>query len=390
MKSTNTEYSDIASTRVFFYCCSLGPPEATAYHHSLICLAEGFKSIGIPFFSNRNYWQTSLEKDSYLFKHDPEVTPDDCSIVIVDSSWFWYEQRFDGIDHTTTIFLDTLFHPNRKYITVYFDMDDGIKTTSWRPEFRRFDFIFRAHYNSRSKYPDNVWPWTFNISNRMLNEIGEIPLFLNRRRSILFNFRCDHSVRKIARDEFYSKIKDILLVDETVNSLSSIPPDSYHALMWAQTGRRHDPIYYQRLKSTVAVAAFGGYYVSPWPKDLGLVDQFLYRAINKSLTYLLPSKRILQWDSWRLWESLAAGCVTFHVDFEKYGLSLPAMPENWKHYIGVDLDNVQETIDRLIAEPEILEHISTAGRQWALDNYSSVPVAVRFLETVTSKSLSPQ
>ncbi|MFN6156701.1 MAG: glycosyltransferase family 1 protein, partial [Dolichospermum sp.] len=94
---------------------------------------------------------------------------------------------------------------------------------------------------------------------------------------------------------------------------------------------------------------------------------------------------ILQWDSWRFWESLAAGCVTFHVDFEKYGITLPVMPENWRHYIGVDLDHVQTTVDRIAENPEILEYITQEGRSWAIKNYSPVPTALRFLEIVSQK-----
>ncbi|WP_287325603.1 hypothetical protein [Okeania sp. SIO1F9] len=61
------------------------------------------------------------------------------------------------------------------------------------------------------------------------------------------------------------------------------------------------------------------------------------------------------------------------------------MPENWKHYIGIDLDNIQGTVDRLVKEPEILESISIAGRKWAIENYSPVPTALRFLEIVRDK-----
>jgi hypothetical protein len=86
------------------------------------------------------------------------------------------------------------------------------------------------------------------------------------------------------------------------------------------------------------------------------------------------------WDSWRFWESLAAGCVTFHVDFDKYGVKLPVMPENWRHYVGIDLDNMQDTVDRIADDPGILEKISAEGRQWAIENYSPVPTALRFLE----------
>jgi hypothetical protein len=61
------------------------------------------------------------------------------------------------------------------------------------------------------------------------------------------------------------------------------------------------------------------------------------------------------------------------------------MPENWRHYIGVDLDNVQATIDRITENPEILEYITQEGRSWAIKNYSPVPTALRFLEIVSQK-----
>jgi len=90
----------------------------------------------------------------------------------------------------------------------------------------------------------------------------------------------------------------------------------------------------------------------------------------------------MQWDSWRLWESLAAGCVTFHVDFEKYGLYPPVMPENWRHYVGIDLNKIQEAVERIAAEPQLLENISLQARRWAIEHYSPVPTALRFLATV--------
>lgn len=97
----------------------------------------------------------------------------------------------------------------------------------------------------------------------------------------------------------------------------------------------------------------------------------------------LKTDRIAQWDSWRFWESLAAGCVAFHVDFDKYGFELPVMPRNWEHYIGIDLDNVQDSIDRIAAEPWILETIASQGRNWALTHYSPLAVALRFMEKVS-------
>ena len=59
----------------YFLLPCLGPPEATAYHHAMICLAEGFQALGISFYSNLDYWQTSPDRQDYLFQHNPDVTP---------------------------------------------------------------------------------------------------------------------------------------------------------------------------------------------------------------------------------------------------------------------------------------------------------------------------
>jgi hypothetical protein len=89
------------------------------------------------------------------------------------------------------------------------------------------------------------------------------------------------------------------------------------------------------------------------------------------------------WDSWRFWESLAAGCVTFHIDFDKYGAVLPVMPKNGQHYIGIDLDKLEDIVRRIATNPEILERISISGRQWAMENYGPIPTAVRFLNRIS-------
>ncbi|MCV3213012.1 glycosyltransferase, partial [Plectonema radiosum NIES-515] len=162
--------------------------------------------------------------------------------------------------------------------------------------------------------------------------------------------------------------------------------DPYHYLHWLQTGKRHYPSYYDRLKKSAACAGFGGFFVPPWPKNPGNV---INRVVKQVLIKLnLKTNRVVQWDSWRFWESLAAGCATFHVDFDKYGIGLPVMPENWRHYIGIDLDNVQEAVDRIANDPEIIERIATQGRLWALEHYSPGPTALRFLETIHQNEIT--
>ena len=365
--------------KVFFYLSAEGFP------HLSICLAEGFKELGIEFYSNINFWQLSPDREDYLFRHQPNVAPEDCSVIVLNKDWLF----FNGL------FPDALFQPNRNYITVYLDDMDGSQPTLYPHISEKFDFIFKTHCNSGTQYPDNHRPWAFGLSNRILQETGTIPNFEQRRRTLLANFRVfqdrlrvsnrfvpveqgwlsveqgviipDYPLRQLVRDHLFPLIQEILPVDNTVESLNNPPTEHYHYFQWLQTGNRHYPSYYERLKAAAACATFGGWIVPN-------------QALGKTFAEW--------WDSWRFWESLVAGCVTFHVDFEKYGMLLPVMPENWQHYIGIDLDDIQNTISRLTSQPEILEKISTQGRQWAIENYSPVPTALRFLDTISSSHLA--
>jgi hypothetical protein len=98
----------------------------------------------------------------------------------------------------------------------------------------------------------------------------------------------------------------------------------------------------------------------------------------------LHSRCVTQWDSWRLWESFSAGCASIHIDFEMYGLVLPEMPENWAHYIGVDFDNIEESIVKISDQPDLIKKIGEEGRKWAITHYAPKPTAQRFLDTVLS------
>ena len=75
-----------------------------------------------------------------------------------------------------------------------------------------------------------------------------------------------------------------------------------------------------------------------------------------------------------------AGCATINIDLDIYGPDLPVMPENWKHYIGVNLDHPDKALERLRDEPELLKKVAQQGQKWALANYSPRRMAGRFLE----------
>jgi hypothetical protein len=90
-------------------------------------------------------------------------------------------------------------------------------------------------------------------------------------------------------------------------------------------------------------------------------------------------ERIVQWDSWRFWEALGAGCAAFNLDLERYGALLPVMPVNGRHYFGIDLDRPRHAIERIADDPGCLQRVAAAGREWALANYAPAAMARRFL-----------
>ena len=371
------------SSSVYFYCVPTGPAEDSAFQHCIVCLAEGLRDLGVPFYSNINYWRLSADGDRYLFNHDPSVAPEDCGIVVLNQEW---------LEHNAAL-PSEIFRSGRDYRTVFIDHLDGSFTDSWRPEMRRFDMILKAHYNRDWPYPSNCGqPWPFGLSNRILQQTSSIPPFSERRKEILFNFRVHHAVREVAKREMQQRFRTILPLDERADSFEAAPQEFDDYLQWCQTGRRHYPSYYRRLKQLAACAAFGGFFV-PRLFDTGpRIAQWgerLSRRLDPVLHSVgMRSTRVMQWDSWRFWESLSAGCVTFHLDLEKYGARMPVMPENWKHYIGIDLDHVDDAVERIAGDPMLLEKISAAGREWVLKHYSPVPTATRFLEAVGLKSIN--
>ena len=360
--------------KIYFYTTSTeGPPEGAYFQDLIINLAIGFQQLGVEFYANYDYWRISPDSDRTLLKHNPDVTHYDCDIVVLERQY--YEEN--------GCLPEGLFSPSRQYKTVYLDCNDGVRTLSWLPEFQDFDFIFKTHYSKHTKYPDNFYPWAFGLSERVLLELQEEKPWGEKQQSVLVNFRnqkFSHSLRNYIQKSFVPLIQEVMSINTASDNAADFPQDPYHYLRWGQTGRRHYPNYYRRLLESQACACFGGFFLGPWFTDYH--DRISYYLCKIISMLGVKTNRIGQWDSWRLWESMAAGCVTFHVDFEKYGFELPVMPENWRHYVGIDLDNISESIARITEQPELLERISAEGRAWAIENYAPKPTALRFLETV--------
>jgi hypothetical protein len=362
---------------IYFFCTTQGSP-ATAYFQSAsIALAQGLRVLGMPYFANVDYWRMSADEDDYLFKKTPSVHFTDCDIVVVDSQMVLRTGKLP----------EGLFSQSRKYATVYLDRNDGIVTHSWNPLFREFDLILKTHFNYRLNFPGNIRPWAYGLCDHMMETARGTLEYTNRQPRILWNFRVNHPVRLFAKKHLMPLLDPVLALDGRTDELDQ--PDAtenYNFILYQQTGRRFYPRYYEQLREAAACACFCGYFVHPKIDRVWTVvnSRYFLRVVSELIARGAGPKRFMQWpllswDSWRLWEAMAAGCVVVHVDFEKHGIELPRMPVNWQHYIGVDFEHVEDTVARLQAEPDILAKISANGAEFARTHYSPFATAKRFL-----------
>ena len=353
-------------TGVYFFLRQFRTAGDAGYQHRSIALAEGLRSLGVPVFANINYWRLGQGSAETLFHDEPSVRPQDCDVVVAEHVYYDAERGFP----------DAFFSPRRSYRTVFIDAADGWRTASM-PSYRKgIDLVLRCHYNSRFEYGTNVRPWAFGLSERILREVEDPTGHERRKKTLLCNHRAPHPVRRLAEERFIPLLNEDFVIDREVDD--SPPSDPYDRLMWEQSGRRHHPAYYNRLKTSLACSAFGGYFVPSFARSL---DSPFLRIAHKAVSVLRFSTRtVAQFDSWRFWESLAAGCVTFHIDLEHYGCRFPVMPTNGRHYVGIDLARLEAGVSRI--RDGTVDLIGLAGKQWAIDHYSPVASAKRLLQYV--------
>jgi hypothetical protein len=349
------------------------------YPHQAVVLAEGLKELGWRIFANVDYWRSSPDDPSVLFCHDENVRPSDCAVNVLTYDWMHFVRV-----------MPYEFAENNKSCRVFIEDSEGVRLAFY-DEFKKFDVVLRTQSNSRAIVPSNFRPWAFALTNRILAETADVAPVGKRRNALLVNFGSTHDYRHELRELFearvYPKLAQHLDLDRTTNRKANPPSDAYHRLMWEQTAWRHYPDYYERLCHALACSCVGGQFVSAGPRDWTLLEGG-NRARLRRLWYGWRSRigratpRWNQWDGWRFWESLAAGCAGLMLDFDKYGVQLPVQPENWKHYVGLDLDHLPRDLERLTADPSTLATIGAAGRSWVLQNYTPIPMAKLFLKVI--------
>jgi hypothetical protein len=344
----------------------------------VVALAEGLRQLGVELYSNLPYWRESPDSDATLFRHDPGIGPEDCAIVALSEHWFDPEARPVPA---------ALFDGSRRQVFVYVDhaVDSAaaIMALPWTDEFSHFDFILRISCCKGFEYPPNVHPWAHGLSARMVAEFERSLPYRERARRMVHNFRPTPwklSVREATKRRFNPRIAELFDIDTAGSNFEFAPRNGYEDLMWRQTGRRHTFGHFESLRTSAACAAYGGRFVASGFRN---PNELTYRLLRRIIERVgIVTGKIQEWDNWRFWESLAAGCLTFHLDLDKYGARAPVLPVNGRHYIGIDLDDVDRTIERLRHDPELAPRIAEEGRRWALEHYAPEPTARRFLRLV--------
>jgi hypothetical protein len=354
--------------KVYFICYPHGPAEKSGYQHQLVAIAEGLKEQGIEPLGNVNYWLQTPGSNDWLIREYHPQSLDEFDAVVFESAIVHYKSEH--------LLPSNLYSATRKFKTVMIDSEDGFVTPSYEARFREIDFVFKSHYCNKFTYPENFLPWQFGLTNRIIQYVRPLP-FAERKNAILSNFRVRHHLRDMVEDiseryfyPFYPKNGETDTFDEASMTQEDL-------LFWERTGRRHNPAYYNRLGQNKISNAVGGWIQKSISQKRGLYYKVMRKVDN--VFNIFPFDRVVQFDSWRFWESLASGNCTLHVDLEKYGATFPVLPVNGEHYIGIDLAHPEKAANILKNEKQ-MELISEKAQTWVKENYSPLATSKRFIQ----------
>ena len=325
--------------------------EGQTYTTLALNLSYGFKQLGIPFWGEleSDNFQKSVTK--IPIPKGTEENLHNAAIVIVDIL-FGPKRAF----HTVPI---TNHARNVIFLSISDNINDFILDTP--------NPLFITHYSSLRVLPYNRKPWAFGINASLIEWLIENK-DENRIRDnkILANFRpsMNQSIREMMNHIFERPISQYFEVDNCIS-------DS------GRFGFEH----YKKLQSYQMCCAYGGLFIGDISKNPHFSQQEPFASFLKKIK-MTDDPVVIRWDSWRFWESMALGATTITLDLEKYGCILPEMPQNWKHYIGIDLENINRDIQRIVDNPGLIEQIGIEGQIWALENYSPLAVAKRFIREI--------
>lgn len=304
-----------------------------------LCLADGLAQLGIPIHSNIAYQNVGI--CNFSFNRSDSSVLSHSKVVVTD---------LEDLNEQTALCLPSFERQ------VFLAMNDNLSDIT--PP-RDIPF-FCTHENRFHKLPGMRIPWAFGPSSRMIDQLR--PDGSERLHRFIANFRPTYS-------QTVRQALDLCLVDR-LRRIHTVDTELSDPERW---GDQH----FKKLRSSIGCLAYGGYFAQNLHKT-----PYLAERLPPSPAVFNRDTVVLRWDSWRFWESLVAGCATAHLNFEKYGFVLPVMPVSGRDYIGIDLEDITETITLLSGTPQQLSRVGEQGRQWALTHYSPIAVARRFLQHI--------
>jgi hypothetical protein len=317
--------------------------------HNAGCLAEGMMALGIP---------VKLCAGEITSRHASMPLAGMDLTSLVSPPYAGFGGYIVDITHTNE---PVAFERIGDAPLAYLNQSD-IATFSSAPG----HLLFCTHENRFVSKDGDRRPIAFGISNGLIAATAEQPSFASRSRSALRNVRptLSQSVRALLDISYVPLLEGHMPVDRTAH-----PPARYLAAL---------------LNAAVSLAYGGDFYMP-------IADNPCFRTHDPALAdrhrfaRLDAPALILRWDSWRLWESFACGCVTVHLHFEKYGFALPVMPVAWEHYVPIDLDDIAGSVGALFERASDWAAIAARGRAFALAHYAPAPTARRVLSAMLEK-----
>jgi hypothetical protein len=221
-----------------------------------------------------------------------------------------------------------------------------------------------THENRFMQFKSPRSPWAFGLSDKWVKRHANETPFCQRKPVLVRNFRPASA----------QGLRSAL-------DLSLLP----HLEKYFEIDRAHDiQGYPARLANSVGCLAYCGEFLGDLIKNPYFENLAAYQPLAAHRTFFCDPV-ITRWDSWRFWESLAAGCLTFQLNFETYGFELPEMPVPWTHYVPIDLADLKGSVEQLMDRKAEWEVIANAGRSWALDHYTTKPTARRFAKIAATQ-----
>ena len=313
----------------FFLLEDLNDIEPTAVNdqHTCVVFAQGLKENGIPFCGNRNFLQTYGTNNSLIKEGTADV-----SAIIVTTVPHRFPKELMA------------FHKKGHPIIIFNTRDEwnSHEFDQYIPLATRF---YRSSYH-RSNTNPRIRPFAFALSHRILDATKSVVAdeWSKRNPVILEAHRVtNHSIRNYVK-QFYASGKCPVPVESYNDKFAEPAKNTEEYFHWCQSGRRHSTKYYEKLMSVQMLDAHGGYFQ--------------------------PDK-IVQIDSWKLWEGFAAGCLVIAPDFKYYNIALPFELIGLKHYIPIRYDKLEQCygiLSRLTVAQK--QDIAMQGRTVVRNYYS--------------------